>query len=108
MLIRYDSTLKHGVWQPGPIQQLNLMATHGPPNKMQVVFCQDIVINFPEHGFHLRFEPRSQRLRLIEVYDVTRLQVWLLPCHVTFMSPRVTRQSAFCHQSSWHVVQCAS
>ena len=35
---------------------------------------QDIVINFPEHGLHLRFEPRSQRLRLIEVYDVSRLQ----------------------------------
>ncbi len=32
------------------------------------------MINFPEHGLHLRFEPRSQRLRLIEVYDVSRLQ----------------------------------
>lgn len=42
---------------------------------MQALFDQDIVINFPEHGFHLRFDPRSQRLRLIEVYDVTRLQV---------------------------------
>ena len=42
---------------------------------MQALFNQDIVINFPEHGFHLRFDPRSQRLRLIEVYDVTRLQV---------------------------------
>lgn len=42
---------------------------------MQALFGQDVVISFPEHGFHLRFEPRSQRLRLIEVYDVTRLQV---------------------------------
>ncbi|CAK0785960.1 hypothetical protein CVIRNUC_009173 [Coccomyxa viridis] len=41
----------------------------------QALLNQDIVINFPEHGFHLRFDPRSQRLRLIEVYDVTRLQV---------------------------------
>ena len=86
MLIRYYSTLKHGVWQPGPTQQLNWLATHRPPNNMQVVFSQDIVINFPEHGFHLRFEPRSQRLRLIEVYDVTRLQVLLLAFHPKFMS----------------------
>ncbi|KAL3680902.1 hypothetical protein R1sor_023858 [Riccia sorocarpa] len=35
----------------------------------------DLVISFPEHGFHLRFEPRSQRLRLIEVFDVQRLQM---------------------------------
>jgi hypothetical protein len=27
---------------------------------------QDIVVNLPEHGFHLRFEARSQALRLIE------------------------------------------
>ncbi|EIE18598.1 UPF0183-domain-containing protein [Coccomyxa subellipsoidea C-169] len=40
----------------------------------QALFDQDIVINFPEHGMHLRFEPRSQRLRLVEVYDVSRLQ----------------------------------
>lgn len=42
---------------------------------LQALFDQDIVINFPEHGMHLRFEPRSQRLRLIEVYDLSRLQV---------------------------------
>jgi hypothetical protein len=35
----------------------------------------DIVISFPDHGFHLRFDPWSQRLRLIEVFDVKRLQV---------------------------------
>ncbi|XP_043707922.1 PHAF1 protein At3g51130-like isoform X2 [Telopea speciosissima] len=35
----------------------------------------DIVINFPDHGFHLRFDPWSQRLRLIEVFDVKRLQM---------------------------------
>eukprot|EP01018_Ginkgo_biloba_P013464 Gb_08290 [translate_table: standard] len=35
----------------------------------------DIVISFPDHGFHLRFEPQSQRLRLIEVFDVQRLQM---------------------------------
>mmetsp|Transcript_461 Transcript_461/g.1060 ORF Transcript_461/g.1060 Transcript_461/m.1060 type:complete len:655 (+) Transcript_461:52-2016(+) len=35
----------------------------------------DIVLNFPEAGMHLRFEPVSQRLRLIEVYDLTRMQV---------------------------------
>lgn len=54
------------------------LKTVGPLERilvLQVLFHQDIVINFPEHGFHLRFEPRSQRLRLIEVYDVTRLQV---------------------------------
>ncbi|KAJ8443631.1 hypothetical protein Cgig2_019613 [Carnegiea gigantea] len=35
----------------------------------------DIVISFPDHGFHLRFDPWSQRLRLIEVYDVKRIQM---------------------------------
>ncbi|XP_028807268.1 UPF0183 protein At3g51130-like isoform X3 [Neltuma alba] len=35
----------------------------------------DIVISFPDHGFHLRFDPWSQRLRLIEIYDVKRLQM---------------------------------
>ncbi|WOL13142.1 UPF0183 protein [Canna indica] len=35
----------------------------------------DIVISFPDHGFHLRFDPWSQRLRLIEVYDIKRLQM---------------------------------
>ncbi|XP_074564334.1 PHAF1 protein At3g51130 [Curcuma longa] len=35
----------------------------------------DIVVCFPDHGFHLRFDPWSQRLRLIEVYDVKRLQM---------------------------------
>ncbi|XP_039135388.1 UPF0183 protein At3g51130 isoform X1 [Dioscorea cayenensis subsp. rotundata] len=35
----------------------------------------DIVIAFPDHGFHLRFDPWSQRLRVIEVYDVKRLQM---------------------------------
>ncbi|CAN7012873.1 unnamed protein product [Brassica rapa subsp. trilocularis] len=35
----------------------------------------DIVISFPDHGFHLRFDPWSQRLRLVEIYDVKRLQM---------------------------------
>ncbi|GAA0144074.1 hypothetical protein LIER_04608 [Lithospermum erythrorhizon] len=35
----------------------------------------DIVISFPDHGFHLRFDPWSQRLRLIEIFDVKRLQI---------------------------------
>nr|XP_048335898.1 PHAF1 protein At3g51130 isoform X3 [Ziziphus jujuba var. spinosa] len=35
----------------------------------------DIVISFPDHGFHLRFDPGSQRLRLIEIFDVKRLQM---------------------------------
>ncbi|KAK9678752.1 hypothetical protein RND81_11G231200 [Saponaria officinalis] len=35
----------------------------------------DIVISFPDHGFHLRFDPWSQKLRLIEVYDIKRLQM---------------------------------
>uniref|UniRef100_A0A0D9WU38 Uncharacterized protein n=1 Tax=Leersia perrieri TaxID=77586 RepID=A0A0D9WU38_9ORYZ len=35
----------------------------------------DFVISFPDHGFHLRFDPWSQRLRLIEIYDVKRLQL---------------------------------
>ncbi|CAM6102563.1 unnamed protein product [Calypogeia fissa] len=35
----------------------------------------DLVVSFPEHGFHLRFEPRSQRLRIIEIFDIQRLQM---------------------------------
>ncbi|KAA3457534.1 UPF0183 protein isoform X2 [Gossypium australe] len=35
----------------------------------------DIVISFPDHGFHLRFDPWSQRLRLIEIFDIKRLQM---------------------------------
>ncbi|XP_057816067.2 PHAF1 protein At3g51130 isoform X2 [Cryptomeria japonica] len=35
----------------------------------------DLVVSFPDHGFHLRFESSSQRLRLIEVFDVQRLQM---------------------------------
>eukprot|EP00898_Chlorokybus_atmophyticus_P003930 jgi/Chlat1/4538/Chrsp29S04451 len=36
---------------------------------------QDLLLNFSEHGFHLRFDPDSQRLRLIEVYDLCKLQL---------------------------------
>lgn len=39
----------------------------------------DIVLSFPDHGFHLRFDPVSQRLRLIEIFDVKRLQI----CYAT-------------------------
>lgn len=42
---------------------------------VQAMLEQDIILNFPEHGLHLRFEPSSQRLRLIEVYDTSRIQV---------------------------------
>lgn len=35
----------------------------------------DMVISFPDHGFHLRFDPWSQRLRLIEIFDIKRLQM---------------------------------
>uniref|UniRef100_A0A2N9IB14 Uncharacterized protein n=1 Tax=Fagus sylvatica TaxID=28930 RepID=A0A2N9IB14_FAGSY len=35
----------------------------------------DLVISFPDHGFHLRFDPWSQRLRLVEIFDVKRLQM---------------------------------
>ncbi|KAK4430662.1 hypothetical protein Salat_1366900, partial [Sesamum alatum] len=50
------------------------------PNVYDVVHVKeplklDIVISFPDHGFHLRFDPWSQRLRLIEIFDVKRLQM---------------------------------
>lgn len=35
----------------------------------------DILLNFPEHGMHLIFESSSQKLHLIEVYDLSRLQL---------------------------------
>jgi hypothetical protein len=40
----------------------------------QALLEHDLILNFPEHGMHLRFDPSSQRLRLIEVYDVSRMQ----------------------------------
>ncbi|KAK9803064.1 hypothetical protein WJX73_005354 [Symbiochloris irregularis] len=36
---------------------------------------QDILLNLPEHGMHLRFQAHSQRLRLIEIYDISRMEV---------------------------------
>lgn len=36
---------------------------------------QEIIMNFPSYGFHLRFESEKQCLRMVEVYDVTRLQL---------------------------------
>jgi hypothetical protein len=42
---------------------------------MQDPLKLDVVISFPDHGFHLRFDPWSQRLRLVEIFDVKRLQM---------------------------------
>ncbi len=42
---------------------------------MQGSSHEDILLNFPEHGMHLIFDGCSQRLRLIEVYDLSRVQV---------------------------------
>lgn len=47
----------------------------------------DLILNLPEHGMHLRFEPRHQRLRLIEIYDISRVQVrfpCLPECHLFY------------------------
>ena len=44
---------------------------------MQGLLQHDLVLNLPEHGMHLLFSPVTQRLRLIEVYDLSRMQVWL-------------------------------
>ncbi len=45
---------------------------------LQTKSVDDVLLNFPEHGMHLIFESSSQKLRLIEVYDLSRLQVRLL------------------------------
>ena len=45
---------------------------------MQDFLEQDVLLNLPEHGMHLRFEACSQRLRLIEVYDISRMEASLL------------------------------
>ena len=42
---------------------------------VQDTLARDVLVGFPEHGFQLHFEPHCQRLRLVEVFDVTRLQV---------------------------------
>ena len=36
---------------------------------------QDVFLNFPEHGLHLVFDGASQRLRLLELFDLSRMQV---------------------------------
>eukprot|EP00850_Spirogloea_muscicola_P013501 SM000092S24469 [mRNA] locus=s92:56715:59742:+ [translate_table: standard] len=46
-----------------------------PARALQAPLEWDIVLAFPKQGFQLRFEPRSQRLRLVEVYDIPRLQL---------------------------------
>ena len=41
--------------------------------------CDEVILlKFPEHGMHLVFDAKSQKLRLIEVYDLSRVQV--RPC----------------------------
>ena len=42
---------------------------------MQASNQQDILLNFPEHGLHLVFDGANQRLRLLEIYDLSRMQV---------------------------------
>ena len=42
---------------------------------LQAILDHDLILNLPEHGVHLRFEAVSQRLRLIEIYDNSRIQV---------------------------------
>ena len=42
---------------------------------MQEFLEHDVILCLPEHGMHLRFEPTSQRLRLIEIYDISRMEV---------------------------------
>lgn len=51
------------------------MCVTGKMTGLQALYNHDIILNFPEHGMHLRFEPSSQQLRLIEIYDVSRMQV---------------------------------
>ena len=62
----------------------------------------DLVLSFPAGGFHLRFDPRSQRLRLIEVYDVARCKlrysrrpVGGAPAHATFQHLAATLGPTF-------------
>ncbi|KMZ72432.1 hypothetical protein ZOSMA_164G00140 [Zostera marina] len=55
--------------QPNVFDMVHLKDYDEDPLKM------DVVISFPDHGFHLRFDPQCQRLRLIEVFDIKRLQL---------------------------------
>ncbi|XP_021642173.2 PHAF1 protein At3g51130 isoform X1 [Hevea brasiliensis] len=53
----------------------NNTITHYYACYTQEPLSSDIIIGFPVHGFRLRFDPWSQRLRLIEIVDVKRLQM---------------------------------
>ena len=61
---------------------------------LQTTSVDDILLNFPEHGVHLIFESSSQKLRLIEVYDLSRLQVrppsYPFDCYLIRFLPSLT------------------
>ena len=42
---------------------------------LQASHKQDFILSLPEHGLHLVFDGISQRLRLIEIFDLSRMQV---------------------------------
>ena len=52
-------------------------STCSDAGRVQDLLHHDVVMNLPEHGMHLLFDPHTQRLRLIEVYDLSRMQVCL-------------------------------
>lgn len=54
--------------------QADWLAAAWQLSSMQDFLEQDLLLNLPEHGMHLRFEACSQRLRLIEVYDISRME----------------------------------
>ena len=45
---------------------------------LQASHKQDLILSFPEHGLHLIFNGINQRLRLIEVFDLSRTQVKII------------------------------
>ena len=59
---------------------------------------QDILLYFPEHGLHLIFDGASQMLRLIEVLDLSRVQV------VSESSSQASTDAASMNAAGSHIV----
>ena len=67
--------------------------------RVQDLLHHDLVLNLPEHVMHLLFDPHTQRLRLIEVYDLSRMQVSearACGCHCEMMCVVTLTATAVC------------
>ena len=70
-----DARSRPALLGPNPPWRPDGSCSPPPPSSPAVQEGEDIVVVLPEHGFCLRFDAVQQRLRLVDVHDVTRLRV---------------------------------